>query len=161
MSQFVKPLETKHFYSILALNATSVQFTSPLDMNTLTALIGQSSYSRGIGAPLQAFLIAMDETSSYGSVNYHWFCKRHPRFLYIDRIVVDETARGNGFGRTLYADLFTFVQAGGFDRVCCEVNFDPPNPASDAFHKALGFEETGRAAIHNGLKTVRYLEKVI
>jgi predicted GNAT superfamily acetyltransferase len=35
---------------------------------------------------------------------------------------------------------------------------DPPNPVSDAFHRALGFTEIGRAALANG-KTVRYLER--
>lgn len=161
MLPIIKPLEIKYFQSVLALNAASVQFTAPLDMNTLATLIGQSSYARGICEPLQAFLIAMDEASSYDSVNYVWFRERYQRFLYIDRIVVDQAARGNGLGRALYADLFAFAQDSGYDRVCCEVNFDPPNPTSDAFHKAQGFEETGRASIHNGMKTVRYLEKAI
>jgi predicted GNAT superfamily acetyltransferase len=44
--------------------------------------------------------------------------------------------------------------------ICCEVNLDPPNPASDAFHASLGFHEIGSAAMSNG-KVVRYLTKVI
>ncbi|HKJ60558.1 MAG TPA: GNAT family N-acetyltransferase [Hyphomicrobiales bacterium] len=161
MLLIIKPLEPKDFHAVLALNEASMQFTAPLDMNELADLVDQSRYARGIGEPLQAFLIAMDEKSSYDSMNHLWFRERHLRFLYIDRIVVDQAARGNGFGRALYADLFAFAQDGGYDRVCCEVNFDPPNPVSDAFHKALGFVETGRATIHDGLKTVRYLEKMI
>lgn len=43
--------------------------------------------------------------------------------------------------------------------VCCEVNSDPPNPASDAFHARLGFAEVGAAAIHGGAKSVRYLAR--
>ncbi len=43
----------------------------------------------------------------------------------------------------------------------CEVNLEPPNPVSDAFHEALGFTEVGRAAIHDGKKLVRYLVKMI
>jgi hypothetical protein len=45
--------------------------------------------------------------------------------------------------------------------VVCEVNSDPPNPASDAFHAAMEFSEVGRAAIHHGSKTVRYLARVL
>jgi predicted GNAT superfamily acetyltransferase len=43
--------------------------------------------------------------------------------------------------------------------VVCEVNSEPPNPASDAFHAAMGFTEVGRATIHQGRKTVRYLTR--
>jgi len=54
-------------------------------------------------------------------------------------------------------DLFEHAKAAGHDRVVCEVNLDPPNPVSDAFHASLDFSEVGRAVIHNGEKTVRYL----
>jgi predicted GNAT superfamily acetyltransferase len=161
MLPLITPLEPEDYPAILALNDTNVWATSPLDFAALGVLIGQASYARGISEPPQAFLIAMDETSSYESVNYLWFRERHARFLYIDRIVVDEAARGNGLGRALYADLIAFAQDSGCDRLCCEVNFDPPNPASDAFHAAHGFVETGRATIYDGVKTVRYLEMPI
>jgi uncharacterized protein len=39
------------------------------------------------------------------------------------------------------------------------VNIEPPNPAYEAFHVAMGFDAVGQATIHNGAKTVRYFEK--
>ncbi|RUZ33524.1 GNAT family N-acetyltransferase, partial [Mesorhizobium sp. M7A.F.Ca.US.003.02.1.1] len=45
--------------------------------------------------------------------------------------------------------------------VTCEVNTAPPNPASDAFHAALGFVEAGGAVIHGGKKAVRYYARQI
>jgi predicted GNAT superfamily acetyltransferase len=41
------------------------------------------------------------------------------------------------------------------------VNVEPPNPASDAFHEAVGFSEVGRAVIQGGEKQVRYMVKTI
>jgi len=37
------------------------------------------------------------------------------------------------------------------------VNALPPNPVSDKFHAAHGFDEVGTATFDNGAKTVRYL----
>ena len=42
----------------------------------------------------------------------------------------------------------------------CEVNSDPPNPASDVFHAAMGFSVTGEALLDNG-KTVRYMARLL
>jgi hypothetical protein len=77
-------------------------------------------------------------------------------FIYIDRVVTSPAARGKGYARALYADLFQRAKSAGLTRVVCEVNLDPPKPVSDAFHASLNFTEVGRAAIYNGAKTVRY-----
>jgi len=61
--------------------------------------------------------------------------------------------------RSLYAELFERAQSAGHQTVVCEVNSDPPNPGSDAFHARLGFVEVGTAQIHGGRKTVRYLAR--
>lgn len=157
----IEPLDASKLPEVLALNGENSAATSLLDMPGLEALVGQARYTRGLGAPIQAFLIAMDQDAAYASVNFLWFKERYQRFLYIDRIMTAQQSRGLGLGRALYEDLFAFAQERGDQRVVCEVNLDPPNPGSDAFHKALGFEEVGSAVIHNGAKTVRYLEKTL
>ena len=57
-----------------------------------------------------------------------------------------------------------FRRAAGHERVVCEVNADPPNPVSDAFHAALGFAEVGSARLSGTPlssmgKTVRYFSR--
>jgi hypothetical protein len=157
----ITQLSNASLVHVLALNNANSAATSLLYMLGLEALIAQSHYACGIGAPVDAFLIAMDQDSPYQSVNFHWFRQRHERFLYIDRIVTAREARGLGLGKALYADLFACAQEQDYPLVGCEVNFDPPNSVSDAFHKALGFKEAGRASIHDGEKMVRYLEKPV
>jgi uncharacterized protein len=103
-----------------------------------------------------ALMIALDQTADYASPNFHWFRERYPRFVYVDRVVVAETARGLGAGRALYEDLFEAARDAGHTVVTCEVNLDPPNLASDAFHARLGFGRVGEAAIHGGKKRVSY-----
>ena len=87
------------------------------------------------------------------------FRDRYRRFTYIDRVITAPHARGQGHARRLYEDLFTMAAAAGYDLVVCEVNERPPNPGSAAFHGRLGFEPVGRADIHGGSKTVRYLAR--
>jgi hypothetical protein len=143
---------------LLALNTANQIATSELDLEGLRALLASSWRALAIGEG-DALMIAMDQDSPYTSPNFQWFKARHDRFAYVDRIIVDEAARGRGLARRLYEHLFDLARAGGQHRVGCEVNVVPPNPGSDAFHAKLGFKEVGRAELYGGSKTVRYLER--
>lgn len=146
--------------ALLALNRAHEAALSPLDAPRLRRLIVEAFVAWRIG-DAEALLIALDQDADYDSPNFLWFRARFDRFVYVDRIVVDAAAQGRGHARRLYAALFTRAAEAGHDRVVCEVNSDPPNPGSDAFHAALGFEEIGAAAIHGGAKTVRYLSRTL
>ena len=144
--------------AIVALNETNVIETSALTIAKLQSMLRAAFYARVAGEPgkVDAFLIAFDERATYESPNFAWFRAHYPRFVYIDRIVVAERARRRGLGGIFYHDLIAAARDGKHRVVCCEVNVDPPNPGSDAFHDALGFSEIGSATLGNG-KTVRYL----
>jgi predicted GNAT superfamily acetyltransferase len=115
---------------------------------------------RGGVAPAKAFLIAFDQTALYENVNFLWSRVRYESFIYVDRIVVDPSSRGQGVARALYEDLFKLARSQGHSLIVCEVNADPPNPASDVFHKRLGFKQVGVGLIPSG-KRVQYLAKQI
>jgi predicted GNAT superfamily acetyltransferase len=146
------PLST----ALLALNNEHALELSWLTPERLRHLAVQAFYARRIG-DIDAFLLAFDEKADYDSPNFFFFRNRYPRFVYVDRIVVAPSARGGGLAQRLYRDLFTRAAHAGYDCVVCEVNSEPPNPASDAFHERLGFSPVGSARIHGGSKTVRYL----
>lgn len=146
--------------ALVALNNAHEAETSFLDEARLAALMGEAVYAKGFGA-VDAFLICFDQSADYDSPNFLWFRDRYEKFVYVDRIITAEHARGRGLARRLYQDAFEAAMAAGHDIVVCEVNLDPPNPGSDAFHQALGFSEVGRAAIHDGRKTVRYLARTL
>ncbi len=113
-------------------------------------------HARSIGGA-EAFLLAFDQHAGYASPNFVWFRQRYERFVYVDRVAVAAAARGRGHARRLYADLLRHARAAGHVRIACEVNSDPPNPASAALHASLGFAEVGRGVSPDGAKTVRYL----
>jgi uncharacterized protein len=143
----------------LQLNNIHAKETSELDLVRLTTLLGMACYARGIDQGKTAFLIALDHTATYQNPNFAWFKSAYESFIYIDRIVVAESARGQGIARLLYKDLFAAAHRAGVPRIVCEVNSEPPNPASDAFHLTMGFEKVGQAVLYNGAKTVNYFAK--
>jgi predicted GNAT superfamily acetyltransferase len=142
---------------LLTLNNEHAAELSWLDRHGFAKLVGQAFQARRIG--LDAFLLALDQGATYDSPNFLWCRERYPRFVYVDRVVVAPATRGRGFARRLYEDLFEEARRARHERIVCEVNREPPNPASDAFHAALGFVEVGTARIHGGAKTVRYLAR--
>lgn len=152
------PVQAGDLEGLLSLNNAFATELSLLDGDSLSALVRNAFYARRIGN-IDALAIAFDhQNTDYQSPNYLWFRGRYPRFVYVDRVVVTEAARRRGYAWRLYTDLVSHSLAAGHDRIVCEVNTNPPNPGSDAFHAALGFSEIGAATIHGGLKTVRYLE---
>lgn len=144
---------------ILSLNNQHARETSALDDADLGALLDMAFYARGIDRGATAFLIAFDQNAAYRSPNFLWFKVSQQSFVYIDRIIVSSSARGQGIARLLYEDLFAVAKQAGHERVVCEVNIEPPNLVSEAFHRAMSFDEVGKATIHDGTKTVRYFEK--
>jgi len=142
--------------ALLALNNAHAAELSWLDAPKLRQLVAASFLASRIGQA-EAMLLTFDQAATYDSPNFLWFRARLPRFVYIDRIVVAEAARGRGHASRLYQLLFAQAHQAGHTTLVCEVNIDPPNPGSDAFHAAQGFTEMGTAAIHGGAKTVRYL----
>jgi len=145
---------------LLALNNAHAAELSSLTLTEFSRLI-QTSFAAAAIEDGAAFLLAFEQSAAYDSPNFLWFRERYDRFVYVDRVVTSPLARGKGYAKTLYADLSQRAKEAGHCRIVCEVNRVPPNPASDAFHAALGFAEVGRAAIHGGQKTVRYLLRSI
>ena len=144
--------------ALLALNNAHAVALSWLEPERLAHLVAQAFLARRVGVA-DALLLTFAQDADYDSPNFLWFRERYPAFVYVDRVVVAGSARGRGLARALYDDLFAGAKAAGHERIVCEVNSDPPNPASDAFHAALGFVPVGAAQIHGGKKTVTYLER--
>lgn len=151
------------FPAILAPNAESVHFLSPLDEARLQHLYAQTAYHRivEIDGEVAAFLLVLREGADYDSPNYLWFAQRCPQFLYIDRIVVDARRQGQGLAARLYDDLLEFAKTSGIAQLTCEFDLDPPNPASAKFHARYGFREVGRQWLGGGKKQVSLQARAI
>ena len=143
--------------ALLTLNNSFAVETSYLEPQAWRDLLSRARFAFG-ALPDKALLLAFDRKPADISPNFDWFAARYSDFAYIDRVVVAASAHGKGLGKALYAHLFEQAKAAGFQRIVCEVNLDPPNPGSLAFHERMGFSAVGEARLDNG-KTVRYFER--
>jgi predicted GNAT superfamily acetyltransferase len=152
----IRDATTADFDAVLALNEASVSLLSPLSPQRLAELHAQAALHHVAEREEQvvAFLLAFREGADYASPNYRWFAERYRRFLYVDRVVVADAARGHGVGTLLYRDMFEFAAASAVDLVTCEFDVVPPNPVSERFHARFGFHEVGRQWVADGRKQV-------
>lgn len=151
------------FESIVRLNSESEQFLNSqasLTVDDLRLLHDSASYHRvaTIDGTVAGFVLAFRSGTPHRDPNYLWFSSRFSDFLYVDRIIVSNAARGKGVGKLLYNDLFSWARASKVSRVTCEIDCDPPNEVSSQFHSGFGFREVGRHKVDDGKKTVSLQE---
>ena len=153
METIIRNVEEKDMDFVLELNRVNVEVLSPMDEEKFRYFLRVSDMfqvAEADGEPV-AFLIALREgIPDYTSENYIWFSKQYETFLYVDRIVIDEKARGLGIGRQLYEGVFERAAQSGIDKVTAEIDIIPYNEPSLKYHEAMGFEEVGQQVIRGG-----------
>jgi predicted GNAT superfamily acetyltransferase len=141
----LRPIAEADVPAVLGLNDRFVDLLSPLDAERLLWLVGLSDHADvvEVAERVVGFVLTMAPGSAYNSENYLWHAARYGgSFYYLDRIVIAEKMRRQGLAAFVY-DAMEDV-ARGFGRMTLEVNVDPPNLGSLAFHERRGYVEVGR-----------------
>lgn len=151
----LRPVTDSDLPALDLLNRAAVPNVNDVGVEGLKHLAAQAAFFRlaeDETGPL-GFLLAMTPEADYDSPNFLWFKKRYPDFCYIDRVVVAESARRLGVGSALYQAVIDF-STGRAPVLTCEVNLQPANLGSLAFHVRFGFRQAGTQDTENGKKTV-------
>lgn len=130
---------------VLDLNERNVELLAPLDAARLDQLSTWAHRAQVIevAGERAGFVITVPAGTDYDSPNYRWFSALYgSSFHYLDRIVFEDRFRRRGLGSAVYDMIEADASTAG--RLALEVNAEPPNPASLAFHAARGFAEVGR-----------------
>lgn len=173
----LRPLGAGDLGAVLALNQHWVPHVGTLDEQSLESLMAEATLALGawssageqtalgVNEPreqppgeLSGFVIILGNGADYSSPNYRYFSQRHDTFTYVDRIAVSPSAQGRGVGRRLYDAVAAHARRCGSPLVCAEVNLEPPNPESQAFHSNYGFVEVGRQWTYGDTVEVQLLE---
>jgi predicted GNAT superfamily acetyltransferase len=161
-SPIFTPLTEAHYDDVLRLNADFVHWTAPMDAAELLFILRHSDYAQVVlktdgSDGLSGLLLGYDHDTNYPDhKNLIWIREHLENFFYIDRIIIDSSAQGQGLGHAFYQDVAAFARARGHKYLACEVNTRPDNPSSHAFHRHFGFKSLGEREFNDLDKAVRY-----
>ena len=155
----VRPSTIYELPQILELNKAAVPAVKLLNTQESRNLFSQAEYFQCLWLDQEVigFLIALAPAAKYESPNYRWFESQYDQFLYVDRIVIDPSHQGKGFGRMFYDNLKEFAGQKNIPRITCEVNLRPKNESSLRFHRRYGFRQVGVQETEGGTKQVSLL----
>ena len=162
----LRPFRDRDLDALVAVNDAAYPAVPITPASELAELIAMSSVVVVVddGAPA-GFVLGMAPGLDYQSENYLFFSARARElgntFVYVDRIVLAAHLRGQGLGPQLYDAVFAEARRAGAAEVLCEVNLEPPNPGSLAFHARLGFVEVGRQSTKGGANLVALLAAAV
>jgi predicted GNAT superfamily acetyltransferase len=141
---------------LLELNQSNLPHVGSITQSEMEHLHNQAICFRiaEFNGQTAGFLIAFNPEADYASLNYLWFKKRYPKFVYIDRIVIAAEVRRKGIACSLYRDLEHFAGERQIPLMACEYNLRPKNDVSRQFHQKYGFNQVGTQKTENGKKTV-------
>ncbi len=160
MEIVIRDVDAADYLAVMALNQQGIPQVNGLTLESVRWFARNAVYFRVAEAQekLAGFLIAITADCDYPSQYFQWFTERYTRFLYIDRVVVAEWARGQRIAWRLYKD----VERRAHELILPLVTDVYSNPANDislTFHKNYGFRIVGNQWVENGTKEVAKFEK--
>lgn len=141
----LRPIVESDISDVLRLNAQHVELLSHLDEARLRQLLEWTASAEIIECDgrTAGFVLVFGPGQAYDSPNYRWFASTYgTSFAYLDRIVVDDAFRRRGLATAAYEVLES--RAERFGRLTLEVNVEPANEPSLAFHRNRGYHEVTR-----------------
>lgn len=158
MAAEIRPLTLDDADRVLRINEEVVHKLAPMDLDEYRWFLDAAAcaWAADVDGVLAGFVLVLDPGVAYDSRNYRWFSERYEHFAYLDRVAVGPDHRRMGVGGAIY-DAVEAKAASEGRPVLLEVNIEPPNHASLAFHEARGYREVGTLEHDGGAKVVRLL----
>lgn len=160
----LRPLTAADHAALLRLNAENWPAVAPIGARDLPWLLAGASVQQvavDAHGHVVGYLLAFARASTYDDTEIAELRRLIAEpFLYICQVALARAHRGRGIGRAFYAAVAEVARAQGARFLCCDVNLDPPNPESLAFHARLGFRQLATGTAGNGF-AIAYLVQAL
>ena len=142
MMPSLRPITPEDHDAVVAVNERFVHLTAAMDHRRLAELVAASDRADvvDVDGEFAGFVITFAAGAAYDGTHFAWFAERYRDYCYLDRIVIDQPFQRRGLGTFVYDAL---ESACARPVLALEVNIDPPNEPSLAFHRARGYVEVG------------------
>jgi predicted GNAT superfamily acetyltransferase len=158
----IRAIESIDLARVLEINEANVPEVGSVDAARMAFLVAQSPIALlvELDGKIAGFCLVLTSDAPYDSVNFRWFTQRYDDFMYLDRVAFDTRAQGRGLGTRLYAEVDRLMAERGARHLALEINIDPPNEPSLAFHARRGFSEVGQQDTPYGIRVSMQMRSV-
>ena len=156
----VRPITENDLTEIIPANNAEIPAVSLLDEDKLTTILdaAETAVVAEVDDEVAGFVFGLPSgLEDFDSANYQGFEEHLDDYVYIERIVVMPGNQGLGIGRQLYDHV---VDNSDAPVLVSEVNTEPRNDASLAFHDRFGFEPIGELTYGEGIRCAKLARRI-
>ena len=150
----IRPVASPDCEEILRINAESQPGVAHLYRTELERLVRLKNEHLVIERPnggVVGYVLAFPSDAPYDGEEFILLTKTSlGPFIYIDQVAVGAAERRTGAASRLYQATEAAALRRGIRELSCEVNLNPPNPGSLAFHRSKGFNQTSVMETQDG-----------
>ena len=140
--------------AVLGINAASVPGVATLDESEFARLMVIPNHhlaAEGANQVVVGYALAFNSNAPYDGEEFGFFQQTMAQpFIYIDQVATQLEFRRTGMGSSIYDAIEKGARLSKASALCCEVNINPPNPVSFAFHRSRGFRQSGTLTTTDG-----------
>lgn len=151
----IRPAEDHDVDAMILANNAEIPAVSMLDREVATHLMELADLAlvAEVEGVFAGFVLALPAgIPDFQATNYRWFEDNLDDYLYVERIVVAQGSQGRGVGRTFYDHL---IEDSDRSHLVSEVNTNPRNDASLAFHDRYDFQPIGELTYGDDITCVK------